>query len=169
MKKITIVFLGLFLTLFLFNSPIWGQEPIEGIPYMLVNLIDNNPHPDIFDIAFSPVVVQLLTYKGEKEVLKIQNNTDSTFTIENYVSPTTLLPDFIISGNQSHIDTFYCATDSGTWKFRIKLSTQDTLIVINLCKPTPTPSLTQWGIIILIALIIVTGIYLWMRRKPVTT
>jgi hypothetical protein len=168
MKKITIIILGLLLALSMFNSPIWGQEQIEGIPYKLVNLIDKNPSDTIFNIAFSPEVVGLLTYKGEKEVLKIQNNTDSTFTIQNYASPTTLLPDFIISGNQSHIDTFYCATDSGTWKFRIKLSTQDTLIVINLCKPTPTPSLTQWGMIILIALIIVTGVYLWLRRKPVT-
>ena len=30
------------------------------------------------------------------------------------------------------------------------------------------PTLTQWGMIILIALIIVAGVYLWMRRKPVT-
>lgn len=31
------------------------------------------------------------------------------------------------------------------------------------------PTLTQWGIIILVGLIIVTGVYLWIRRKPVTT
>jgi len=37
------------------------------------------------------------------------------------------------------------------------------------CETSPVPSLTQFGIIILIALIIVTGVYLWMRRKPVTT
>ncbi|MCJ7457535.1 MAG: hypothetical protein MUP17_00910 [candidate division Zixibacteria bacterium] len=30
------------------------------------------------------------------------------------------------------------------------------------------PGLTQWGLIILIALIIVAGVYLWLRRKPVT-
>ncbi len=35
-------------------------------------------------------------------------------------------------------------------------------------KKYSTPSLTQWGMIILVALIIVAGVYLLMRRKPVT-
>ena len=34
---------------------------------------------------------------------------------------------------------------------------------------TSAPSLTHWGTLILVALIIVTGAYLWIRRKPVVT
>jgi len=30
------------------------------------------------------------------------------------------------------------------------------------------PAITHWGLIILIALILLAGVYLWMRRKPVT-
>lgn len=45
----------------------------------------------------------------------------------------------------------------------------DALASKHACETIPMPSLTQFGIIILIALIIVSGVYLWMRRRPVAT
>jgi len=161
MKKITIIILGLLLALSMFNSPIWGQETSEELVGARVFI---NPGP-----VFSPSTVALnLPYNNQSNNVKITNTTASTDTIQNTQAPggASAFPDVIIGPNQDRSYLISCPTDSGTWVFKIK-NTSVTLTVT--CGPTvPFPTLTQWGMIILIALIIVTGVYLWMRRKPVT-
>ncbi|MCJ7792852.1 MAG: hypothetical protein MUP45_02655 [Candidatus Marinimicrobia bacterium] len=163
MRKIAIVFLALIPILLLSNSLIWGQETSEELVGARVYI---NAGP-----VFSPNTVTLnLPYSDQTNNVKITNSTASTDTIQNTQAPVgaTTFPDVIIAPNQDRSYLFSCPTASGTWTFKIK-NTSVTLTVIVNCGPDhPSPTLTQWGMIILIALIIVTGVYLWLRKKPVT-
>jgi len=100
------------------------------------------------------------------------NNTGITLRIRNTVWPgTNQFPqqNGIANNTSSNKYSFCCSRDGGRWEFMVEENTTGNpavqVIVIAHC---PIPSLSNWGIIILIALIIVTGVYLWMRRKPVT-
>ncbi|HVP35843.1 MAG TPA: hypothetical protein VMT04_02495, partial [Terriglobales bacterium] len=57
----------------------------------------------------------------------------------------------------------YIITDNGQSPSQTSSSKVVTVI------PHYVPSLSTWGIIILIGLIIITGAYLWIRRKPAIT
>jgi len=170
MKKITIVFLGLFLTLFLFNSPIWGQEPIDEALLARVSLIDSIPHPDTFKVVFSPNDVTVCTPSSNYDWVKVYNQTDSTLIVKNTQNPvgTTTFSDQTLVPGAHFTYQFQRPQMNGVWVFSVTKGSYTRTLTVHVSCTQPTPTLTQWGIIILVALIIVTGVYLWMRRKPVT-
>jgi hypothetical protein len=74
----------------------------------------------------------------------------------------------IILNNTSGKYLFCCPVDEGQWRFMVgKQSTPgvytDTLRVIVTCHQTPT--LTEWGLIILVALLIGSGVFVMLRRR----
>jgi len=162
MKKIVIIFYGLLLALFLSNSSIWGQEPAEEIAVTNVNI---NPGP-----VFNPDSTFLGTIYWQSW-MTVYNNTTDTLNIENFEWPSnsTKRPDKLIPPATSVTYYYYCPKDSGTFQFRIAGTPSDTLKVVVKCLHCMMcPSLTQPGMIILIILIMVVGVSLWIRRKPVS-
>jgi len=76
--------------------------------------------------------------------------------------------DLITNGDQRKYP-FCCPTDAGTWRFMVGKAAKeaivytDTLKVVVSCRQTP--SLTEWGLIILVALLIGSTVFIMLRRR----
>jgi hypothetical protein len=106
------------------------------------------------------------------DILFYNKNTGDTLRIRNtkWEGSAPLPQQDVLNNTTSLIKYgFCCPTDGGEWRFMIEkksLGTPSVLVIVIV--HCPTPSLSSWGMIILIALIIAAGVYLWMRRKPAT-
>jgi len=106
-------------------------------------------------------------YEGGMVIFKITSSCDSVqingdSPIENFYLTTSNPQKSIIFLKAGVFN--YAITDYDQIPPQTSSAKVTTILVTN-----PFPSLSTWGIIILIALIIVAGVYLWIRRKPVTT
>ena len=155
MRKITLTFLGLSLAFFLLSPAILAQESYQTMPLKTVQ-IQAGP-------VFNPTFVTMWV-PGDPP-LQIWNNTGVTYTIKITQKPGAPVPDSTVAAGASRYYTFTCPQASGEWIFTLAESPATKLTVTVRCEGLP--SLTQWGMIILIALIIVTGVYLWLRKRPV--
>jgi len=99
------------------------------------------------------------------------NNTGITLRIRNTVWPgATQFPqqNGIANNATSTNYSFCCSKDGGRWEFMVEdNATGSPAVQVIVLAHCPTPSLSSWGIIILIALILATGVYLWLRKRPV--
>lgn len=161
MKKITIIFCGLLLTLSWLNSPIWGQKPTEVSPGAIVYIM-NGPQ-------FVDNTATLTICTAGTDSLKIINKTTSHETIENYQWVGNRFENREIVDKDSSIYVFSCPKNNGEWRFRIIDHLTVILTVQVNCSNdslyVSAPSLPRSGMIILIALILVTGGYLLVSRK----
>jgi len=159
-RKRYIILLGLVFTI-LMAGQVLAQ--ISFSPLDQTVTITNGP------VADKPVVNLTIT-NGKSEKVTFLNNSGVQITVNNTSTPPGQADKDGGAGNNVANNafqdyTFSCPADAGAWVFTITQGTTPINVTVNVtCKKIPT--LTQWGMIILIALIIITGVYLWMRRKP---
>ena len=84
------------------------------------------------------------------------------------------LPDGVVQFPGPNIKILLSSSGSGTCstapllEFEKEPITDSTTAQLWIRETPEIPTFTNWGMIILIALIIIAGVYLWLRRKPVT-
>ena len=102
---------------------------------------------------------------GMSEDVVIRNYTTGQVTVVNTSSPDGLKPDVIIAADQEGVITFWCTNDEGEWIFDVGdaggAGTEAILTVKVVC--TYLPSLTTYGIIALVLLLLISTV--WVIRK----
>ena len=142
----------------------WGQG---DDPKMQIVVIDDDPptfnrHEVVFSLPYDAC-----------DKLRFDNIAGFSVALLNDTTPTGLDSKTptpggdIIPNNMSGTYEFCCPTDEGTWRFVVgkqgARDYSDTLRVIVTCHQTP--SLTQWGLIILVGLIVASTVFIMLRRR----
>ena len=143
----------------------------DAKPLTEIVTISNGP------VADKPNVSRTICINGS-DIVTFLNNTGVQINVNNTATPPSK-PDKDGGGgnnvaNNNSVDyQFNCPDDAGSWTFTVTQGANTTNVIVNVtCTSTNcnrTPTLTQWGMLILVLLILATGVYLWMRRKPLAT
>lgn len=169
MKKIlTIICLSLLIALFAINlSP--ADEPPDRLPGFTF-IIKGTP-PDCY---FHKNSCRMCVPDQLRDYVCFYNFTDATVTVVNEETPPGQVPftPFELAPKESKCLIFDCTVDKeGNYKFTLaECSNAECTAELN-CECTKGgygPSLTEWGIIILLLLFIGTGTWVVLRRRKVT-
>ena len=113
----------------------------------------------------------LILGEDECDIQKFFNNsTGGTITIKNTKAPESIetRPDQFVNDGVTGGDTELCCNgDEGTWIFWIGagngMAPDAKLTVIVICPKTP--SLTEYGLIVLVIMLVVSGVLVYRRRR----
>lgn len=112
-------------------------------------------------------IVVLRKSPGLSENVVIRNYTTGQVTVVNTSSPDGLKPDVNIPAGQEGMITFTCNGDEGDWIFDVGdnggAGTEAILTVKVIC--TVLPSLTTYGIIVLVLLLLASTVWVIRKRR----
>jgi hypothetical protein len=125
-------------------------------------------------VQFDAATVTFTLNDNASDSLRVDNDTGKDIRLINDITPIGLSSktpgvggDLIPKGTTRKY-TFTCPTDAGHWQFQVKIdgrpSWEDQLDVNVVCI---IPTLTEWGIIILVLLLLATGTVAIVRKRRV--
>ena len=123
-------------------------------------------------IADKPLVL-VDVYVGETETITFLNSTGVQINVNNTATPPAGVDKDGGAGNNvadgaTQAYTFSCvaSADEGTWTFTVTQGAIPINVIIEVkCKEPPVPTMTFWGILILVLLIVGTGIWILTRKR----
>jgi hypothetical protein len=137
----------------IYPVPLFAADPLYY--YLDINCTGGVP-----DVAKPTLEI----YPGASVIFRINTTTCDTV----FISGIPPIGNFTLRKTNSTNTVIF--PNSGTFTYTVTDSVSNsTKTGCSIIVSGQVPSLSSLGMIILIALIIVTGVYLWIRRKPVTT
>jgi hypothetical protein len=128
-------------------------------------------------VADKPFVL-VEPYVGQSETITFLNSTGVQINVNNSTWPPAAADkdggagnDVADAATQGYVFSCVGSADEGTWVFTVTEGANppiDVTIEVK-CQETPIPTMTFWGILILVLLIVGTGIWILTRKRLATT